>query len=52
MVGRVWTLLVRQYERVWKDGAFMYGRQVDEFVPPLGSRVVVKHKADPVPAPR
>lgn len=46
--ARVWTLLVRQYERLWKDGAFLYGREVDEYVPALGSRVVVKHRADPV----
>ena len=52
MQARVWTLLVRQYERVWKEGAFIYGREVDQHVPPLGSRVVVKHRAEGEPAPQ
>ena len=39
--SRVWTLLLRQYDVVWAYGALVYGRRVEEYVPPLGSRVVV-----------
>ncbi len=35
---RFWTLLVRGYDKLWRAGAFVYGRrEIDERVPPLGS---------------
>ncbi len=37
--SRVWTLLVKQHEQLWRYGAFIFGKQVDESVIPLGSRV-------------
>ncbi|HEU4411496.1 MAG TPA: hypothetical protein VFS43_39995 [Polyangiaceae bacterium] len=35
---RFWTLLARRYDRLWRAGAFVYGRrEIDARVPPLGS---------------
>lgn len=56
--ARVWTLLLRQHEVVWKQGAQLFGKAVDDAVPPLRSRVLRKRKAygaphessDPAPA--
>lgn len=36
---RLWTLLQRDYEDVWKVGAMIFGRAVDDHVPGLQSRV-------------
>src|SRR5579883_217410 len=36
---RLWTLLVQRYDRLWRVGAWLFGHQVDEKVPPLQSRV-------------
>ena len=36
---RLWTLLHDGYEGVWKMGAILWGRRVDEHVPPLLSRM-------------
>lgn len=36
---RLWTLLDDGYEGVWKMGAILWGRRVDEHVPPLLSRM-------------
>lgn len=43
--ARVWTLFVRQHDLLWQDAVRIFGRQVDEHVPALGSRVVSKRKA-------
>ena len=49
---RLWTLLERTWEaNVWRAGAWLYGRAVDEHVPPLGSRVVGKRPKLPPPLP-
>jgi hypothetical protein len=48
--SRVWTLLKRQHELLWKEGAQLYGKAVDEYVIPLGSRKVHKRKTAPGPA--
>jgi hypothetical protein len=36
--NRLWTLLVERHETLWKVGAWLWGRQVDTYVPPLQSR--------------
>jgi len=43
--SRVWALVSRQHEEVWRYAALLYGRQVDELVPPLGSRLTPKRRA-------
>jgi len=49
---RLWTLFERGWEQnVWRAGAWLYGRAVDEHVPALASRAVGKKKAKPAPAP-
>lgn len=34
---RIWTLLVRRHEQIWKIGALIWGRDVDDHVPSLFS---------------
>jgi len=41
---RFWTLLNRRHEQLWKAGAVLWGRAVDDFVPALQSRVRRKKK--------
>lgn len=50
---RIWTLLARDHEWLWKMGAILWGKSVDEHVPPLQSRAVSGSggSADPAPAP-
>jgi hypothetical protein len=38
MRDRFWTLLTQRYEVLWRCGAWLYGRAVDERVPPLPIR--------------
>jgi hypothetical protein len=45
---RLWTLLEDSYEEVWKMGAILWGRRVNEHVPPLLSRVA-KPATKPTP---
>jgi hypothetical protein len=50
--NRFWTLVDRRHEDMWKIGAWLWGRAVDEHVPPLQSRTfersaVEKDKAAP-----
>lgn len=35
LLARLWTLVARRHEQVWRTGAFLFGRQVDLHVPPL-----------------
>lgn len=43
---RLWTLLVEAWERdLWRAGAFVFGRSVDEHVPALGARARAKKSA-------
>ena len=52
---RLWTLLYQTWEQhVWRAGAWVFGRDVDDHVPPLGSRRVSKSEPTapaPTPAP-
>lgn len=50
--SRFWTLVEQRYEMTWRIGAWLWGRAVDEHVPPLQSRTVARAKAAPAkPAP-
>jgi len=49
--ARVWTLLVRQYDLLWQEAVRIFGRKVDDHVPPLGSRVLSKRKAEEAAGP-
>ena len=47
---RFWTLFETTWEdQVWRAGAWVFKRDVDEYVPPLHSRVVGKRAAKPTP---
>ncbi|HEU4533903.1 MAG TPA: hypothetical protein VFS00_07280 [Polyangiaceae bacterium] len=49
---RFWTLLVRGHDKLWRAGAFAYGRrEVDARVPPLGSQAASKGSKGSAPAP-
>jgi len=48
---RFWTLLVQHHELVWKAGAQLFGREVDEHVPALLSRKRSPKPAEVVPPP-
>lgn len=40
--NQLWTLLARAWEHdLWRAGAWVFGRDVDEVVPPLGARAKV-----------
>ncbi len=43
--SRIWKLVQIQHEELWVHGTQVFGRAVDEFVPPLGSRVFAKKVA-------
>ena len=46
MRDRFWTLLSQRYELLWRCGAWLYGRGVDERVPPLPlRRAVVRQRS-------
>ena len=47
---RLWTLLLQLHEAfVWKVGAQLYGKEVDEYVPRLQARIVVTSVKKPEP---
>lgn len=41
---RFWTLLLQRHEILWKAGAILFGKKVNEHVPPLQSRTVRAQK--------
>jgi len=43
--GRFWTLVEQRHEMTWRIGAWLWGRAVDEHVPPLQSRTASRAKA-------
>ncbi|HEX5745428.1 MAG TPA: hypothetical protein VFZ09_04235 [Archangium sp.] len=49
---RFWTLLHQRYDVLWRCGAWLYGRAVDERVPPLPVRQALIGKARSVPVER
>ncbi|WP_052517789.1 hypothetical protein [Archangium violaceum] len=49
---RFWTLLHQRYDVLWRCGAWLYGRAVDDRVPPLPVRQALIGKARSVPAER
>jgi hypothetical protein len=50
MRDRFWTLLTQRHDVLWRCGAWLYGRSVDDRVPPLVVRqpVVRKPRSSPV----
>lgn len=52
MRDRFWTLLVQRYEVLWRCGAWLYGRTVDERVPPLPIRRALIQRSLSAPAER
>jgi hypothetical protein len=48
---RLWTLLVARHDWLWRVGAWLFGRDVDERVPALQSRVLGPRKPNPAPPP-
>ncbi|MFL5352435.1 hypothetical protein [Archangium sp.] len=52
MRDRFWTLLFQRYDVLWRCGAWLYGRGVDERVPPLPIRQSVFRKFRSVPVAR
>ncbi len=49
--SRIWKLVTNQHEVLWKHGAQLFGHAVDEHVPALGSRVLMKKPVPAVPQP-
>ena len=47
---RLWTLLVKRHAELWRAGAYLFGRAVDQHVPPLQSRALRTRKKSPAPA--
>jgi hypothetical protein len=47
---RFWTLLTQRHELLWRCGAWLYGREVDERVPPLQARYTARPRVQAVPA--
>jgi hypothetical protein len=52
MRDRFWTLLKQRYDVLWRCGAWLYGRAVDDRVPPLPSRVALVRKPRKAPVER
>jgi hypothetical protein len=48
--SRFWTLVEARHEMTWRIGAWLWGRAVDEHVPPLQSRAVSRASAHPAKA--
>lgn len=49
---RLWTLVLARYDALWRAGAYLFGHDVEEKVPPLqASRGRKPKKAQPAPAP-
>ena len=49
---RFWTLLHQRYDLLWRCGAWLYGRAVDERVPPLPVRPALIGKVRSAPVER
>ncbi|RJS17060.1 hypothetical protein DRW03_28770 [Corallococcus sp. H22C18031201] len=49
---RFWTLLTRRHDVLWRCGAWLYGRDVEERVPPLQSRPALVRQAGQGPSLR
>lgn len=49
---RFWTLLSQRYDVLWRCGAWLYGRAVDERVPPLPVRQALIGKTRSAPVER
>jgi len=49
---RFWTLLNQRYDVLWRCGAWLYGRAVEERVPPLPVRQALVGKARSAPVER
>ncbi len=48
---RLWTLVLARHDALWRAGAYLFGRDVDEKVPLLQARRLLKpKKAPPAPA--
>ncbi|HEX4417070.1 MAG TPA: hypothetical protein VH165_04180 [Kofleriaceae bacterium] len=48
---RLWSLFEQTWEhQIWRPGAWLFGRDVDQHVPPLGARTH-RRAAKPAPAP-
>jgi hypothetical protein len=52
MRDRFWTLLFQRYDVLWRCGAWLYGRAVEERVPPLPIRQSVFRKFRSAPVAR
>ncbi len=48
--SRFWTLVEARHAMTWRIGAWLWGRAVDEHVPPLQSRTVSRASAAPAKA--
>ncbi|HYI00503.1 hypothetical protein [Hyalangium sp.] len=52
MRDRFWTLLKQRYDVLWRCGAWLFGRAVDDRVPPLPSRLALVRKPRKTPGER
>ncbi|HLL83236.1 MAG TPA: hypothetical protein VK420_11315, partial [Longimicrobium sp.] len=46
---RLWTLLKQRHDVLWRCGAWLYGRAVDDRVPPLPENKAGVRKSKPAP---
>jgi hypothetical protein len=49
---RFWTLLTQRHDVLWRCGAWLYGRSVDDRIPPLVVRMPMVRRPRSVPAER
>lgn len=49
---RFWTLLTQRHDVLWRCGAWLYGRAVDDRIPPLVVRMPLVRRPRSVPAER
>jgi len=47
---RFWTLLVQRHDIAWRAGAYLFGKDVHDRVPPLHRHAVTRKKVDKAPA--
>ena len=47
----LWSLVLREYELLWQQGAMIYGMQVGDALPVLGARVRHMNKAPVIATP-
>ena len=52
VLNRFWTLVNHRYDVLWRSGAWIFGRAVDEQVPPILSRDLGPRKAKPTDSPQ